>query len=124
MSIQINGSGSIAGLAVGGVPDGTMDPDTLALAAKPIGVGQAWTDQSARVSGTPYTNSTGRPIMHMISVYSATGPTLSLNLNGVSLTNIVNAGVNTSGVVSFILPAGHIVTATWTATSVKWAELS
>ena len=30
MPITINGSGSIAGLAVGGLPDGSVDADTLA----------------------------------------------------------------------------------------------
>ena len=34
MAITINGDGTITGLAVGGLPDGTVDRDTLAAAAK------------------------------------------------------------------------------------------
>ena len=30
MPVTINGDGSIAGLGVGGLPDGTVDTDTLA----------------------------------------------------------------------------------------------
>ena len=30
MSIVINGSGTVTGLAVGGLPDGTVDSDTIA----------------------------------------------------------------------------------------------
>ena len=37
MPVTINGSGSIAGLAVGGLPDGSVDADTLASnAVKPM----------------------------------------------------------------------------------------
>ena len=34
MPITINGSGSITGLSVGGLPDGTVDTDTLASSAR------------------------------------------------------------------------------------------
>ena len=34
MPITINGSGTVTGLSVGGLPDGTVDRDTLATAAK------------------------------------------------------------------------------------------
>ena len=34
MPIVINGSGTVTGLSVGGLPDGTVDRDTLATAAK------------------------------------------------------------------------------------------
>jgi len=34
MPITINGNGTVTGLAVGGLPDGTVDRDTLATAAK------------------------------------------------------------------------------------------
>jgi len=30
MAVVINGSGTVTGLAVGGLPDGTVDADTLA----------------------------------------------------------------------------------------------
>ena len=33
MPVTINGDGSITGLAVGGLPDGTVDADTLATNA-------------------------------------------------------------------------------------------
>ena len=42
MPIVINGSGTITGLSVGGLPDGTVDADTIASAAKGLGEADQW----------------------------------------------------------------------------------
>ena len=42
MPIVINGSGTISGLSVGGLPDGTVDADTIASAAKGLGEADQW----------------------------------------------------------------------------------
>ena len=40
MPIVINGSGTVTGLSVGGLPDGTVDADTLATSV-PLGITEA-----------------------------------------------------------------------------------
>ena len=42
MPIVINGNGTISGLSVGGLPDGTVDADTIASAAKGLGEADQW----------------------------------------------------------------------------------
>jgi len=46
MAIVINGSGSITGLAVGGLPDGTVDNDTI-TGGKSIADVPAWVQEQA-----------------------------------------------------------------------------
>ena len=99
------GNGSISGLSVGGLPTGVVnstnivdatiaqgDLDTTII---PIGAGQTWTNvTSSRATGTTYTNSTGRPIMVIVT------PSASGNLVGTF--NIAGSAV---GVVQFT-PSG------------------
>ena len=42
MPITINGSGTITGLSVGGLPDGTVDADTIAASAKGVVEADTW----------------------------------------------------------------------------------
>jgi len=82
-----------------------------------IGVGQTWTDlTSSRVSGTTYTNSTGKPIMVLVSGGSLT---VSYTINGIS-------GMTSSSTsfmqISFIVPNGNTYSVT-NSNFVKWLEL-
>jgi hypothetical protein len=72
----------------------------LSTAASSIGVGQTWTDvTSSRAIGTTYTNSTGKPIMVIISGQGA-------GVNGLW-------GVTLNSAVSFYTPSTYTSTA-WT----------
>ena len=54
MPITFNGNGTVTGLAVGGLPDGTVDQDTLATG---VG-GKVLQQKSAKKLGTQSTDST------------------------------------------------------------------
>ena len=58
MPIAINGSGSVTGLAVGGLPDGTVDADTLAAGAggKILQAVTASTTTQVETTSTTYTD--------------------------------------------------------------------
>jgi hypothetical protein len=88
----------------------------LATAVQPLGVGQTWTDVGAsRVSGTTYTNSTGRPIEVVISGGTAT---VSYTINGITgLTSTATSYMQ----ISFVVPNGN--TYVVTNNFVKWLEL-
>lgn len=83
---------------------------------KEIGVGQTWQDLTAsRVSGTTYTNSTGKPIL--IKLVS-TSTNIALTVGGVLISASTNA-INSE--VIAIVPSGSTYIATLTIT--KWLEL-
>ena len=91
--------------------------------AVPLGVGQTWQDVSgSRVSGTTYTNDTGRPIL--VSVISTTGALTMIGVvSGLTVMNTVGAaGVRMTG--QLLVPAG----ATYSVTAsnslfTSWMEL-
>lgn len=98
------------------VLDGTSGvkfPDNSAqsvAASDGLGDGQTWQDVTAsRVSGTTYTNSTGKPILVLFTlVVSGLSSTFSrsVSVNGVTITNSSTA---TSGIpltASVVVPSG------------------
>ena len=93
-------------------PDATVQ----ATAVNVFGSGQTWTDVGAsRVSGTTYTNSTGKPIEVVVSGGSAT---ISYTINGITgLTSSTTSYMQ----ISFIVPNGN--TYVVTNNFVKWLEL-
>ena len=60
MPITLNGNGTVTGLAVGGLPDGTVDADTLAagVGGKVLQVKQATKTDTASLSTQSYTEIT------------------------------------------------------------------
>lgn len=77
MSIVLDGTTGITAPAVDAavngsdLVDGSITQAKLATLVVPIGVGQTW-QQPSRSAGVTYTNSTGRPIMAVISCASGT----------------------------------------------------
>ena len=68
--------------------NGTITQGMLATAASSIGVGQTWQNVTgSRVSGTTYTNSTGKPIFVSIQAAPSAsgGAYLDVFINGVTL---------------------------------------
>ena len=79
-----------------------------------FGIGQTWQDVKAnRVTGTTYTNTTGKPILVLVNTNYGTSI-----VGGVTLRYI---GVDSEGDWSFIVPSGSTYSVTGNIQS--WAEL-
>jgi len=122
---------------------GVTFPDATAQATAPtqIGVGQTWTDvktSPGRVSGTTYTNSTGKPIQVFVSVNSNGGGNSNTNASVAVVSGVTISTINTaesSGfynlphIHSFIVPNLGTYSVTNTAgsgqtmTFLSWTEL-
>jgi hypothetical protein len=91
-----------------------------------IGKNQAWSDQSAnRVSGTTYTNSTGRPIQVVIGGYlSGSNQAKNVFVDGVAVMVFYGdlASTNRDNL-SFIVPNGSTYSASFTSDGGFWSEL-
>jgi hypothetical protein len=108
-----NGTSSLAGNMIAPGTSGnvlTSNGSTWTSAStQSVGVGQTW-QAVTRTAGTPYTNSTGKPICFLMSFGAGSGATeiITLDIDGVSITFIV--AVLVSGVVfgqnSIIIPTG------------------
>ena len=81
---------------------------TVALTSDVIGVGQTW-QVVTRVSGTTYTNTTGKPIMLSFAANNTSGTTVLVD--GVTVISVASSAY--IFVVTLIIPAG----ATYRATS-------
>lgn len=91
-----------------------------------LGVGQTWQDLTAsRVSGTTYTNSTGRPIMVTAGGQAVSGsPQITVVVQGVTIIQW-NFPYGTGQPVSFIVPTGATYSVTFGSgtTMNRWVEL-
>ena len=94
----------------------------LTGATPSIGDGQTWqsfTVGSTRVSGTTYTNTTGKPIG--VAIIAQVSVALSMTIDGVSLTgNATNSGTNRSWTLYIVPPNQTYVTS---GTLLNWYEL-
>lgn len=99
-------------------------PPTWANASS-IGVGQTWQDVTAsRAAGTTYTNSTGKPIFVMISVYNSQAANILLvTVSGVLISAVGQSTWDNSTQASFIVPDGATYSATSSSGVRIWAEL-
>lgn len=119
-----DGSGGLVmSIDSGGIP---RDKDGLDM--RPMGVGQTWQDVTgSRVSGTTYTNTTGRPIM--VSLYgqsSAGSQSQTITVNGIQVANssMSTGAAQTHGGASAVVPAGATYSCTLGfGTSNVWREL-
>jgi len=98
--------------------------------ASPIGNGQTWTNFSVgttRVSGTTYTNSTGKPIQVIVNNSSGSGiigMSISPVVGGVTLPSSSANATYSSAYVSFIVPTGQTYSVTLAgAGTQQWSEL-
>ena len=90
MPISINGSGTVTGLAVGGLPDGTVDADTLASGAggkilqvvqHEFTTGQFVTTSSTYVDVTGFSKSI-TPVAASSKILAMLNPAIQSNPNG------------------------------------------
>jgi hypothetical protein len=113
--------------------NGTITQGMLATAASSIGVGQTWQNVTgSRVSGTTYTNSTGKPIFVYVQMVPAASGANYVNIfiNGVALGYFgQGSGASSNTVYSsswtVIIPSGDTYRATivGSATIDFWFEL-
>lgn len=86
-----------------------------------IGSGQTWQDVTgSRVSGTTYTNSTGKAIQVYVGSVAGAGNTISIVVSGVAIASFTE-GADSNQCTSFIVPVG--ATYSITGSFNKWSEL-
>lgn len=98
---------------------------TTAVAAAPmLGVGQSWQGVlDSRVSGTTYTNSTGRPIMVSVSRKKGTN-NMTVTVGGVIVARVEGYGFTDQDNLCFVVPDGQTYLVTASATPLgTWTEL-
>jgi hypothetical protein len=110
--------------------NGLTYPDASTETSASIGYGQTWQDvgptgTNARVSGTTYTNSTGRPIMVTAGGQAVSGsPNIAVVVAGVTIISW-SFPYGTGQPVTFIVPVGATYSITFASgtTLNRWAEL-
>ena len=93
---------------------------------KSIGVDQTWQDvKSQRKNGVVYTNTTGRPIMILVSEQqSSSSQTCELEINGVKVIKNVSYGTADGCIISALIPAGATYRVTYkNYPPLEWQEL-
>jgi hypothetical protein len=81
----------------------------MATAVQPIGVGQTWTNVTGtRATGTTYTNSTGRPIMVVVTPVASGGLIGTFNIAGsaVGVVQFTPSGGGGGSPFFYIIPNG------------------
>ena len=128
MAITINGDGTITGLAVGGLPDGTVDRDTLAAAAKGSilqvkstkSTAVDWTTNGTTMVEYAPINTTITPshadnqILILVSLSLGTGGSngnfgMSLYDGSTAISDSINQNVSTETSVSFFISGSTVV---------------
>lgn len=123
--LAVNDDGSMELLTPAANPTGNDIP----TAGQTLGLGQTWQDLTAsRALGATYTNTTGRPIMVSVVMYTLNSATVSqLTVGGVV---VAKHGANIGGgpnsnlrtQMTAVVPAGASYSATGTSLD-TWAEL-
>jgi hypothetical protein len=120
-TLNQNTTGTAAGLsATLAIASGGTGATTASTAATALGVpgyGQTWQDvKASRATGTPYTNSTGKPIMVNITTANTTA---DFSVDGVVVARMDGYGYSFG---SAMVPPGSTYSLTAT-TIIYWAEL-
>ena len=123
-----SGAITLAANAIAGTNTITLPASTgtAALTSDVIGVGQTW-QTVTRVTGTTYTNSTGKPIMAAVSYTCDTGNTVQgLTINGITCYAAGCSGSGDPSGFSLIVPNGatyRFLTNGGSISLVSWSEL-
>ena len=97
MAIVINGSGTVTGLAVGGLPDGTVDAGTLAtdsVSATEMASGTDGNIISYDASGNPVAIATGSDGQVLTSTGAGSPPAFETAAVGGKVLQVVEAGIS------------------------------
>lgn len=123
--ITINGASVATDTEVSSAVASGVAPKVNTADLKEIGVGQTWqsfTVGTQRISGTTYTNSTGKPITVFLNININTGGGATMVINGLS--TFINVGY--SGVAipyTIIVPNGSTYQITAPQGILIWMEL-
>lgn len=93
---------------------------------KLVGVGQSWQDVTlSRVSGTTYTNNTGRPIQVSLSIQdNSQNSSFTVIVGGIVIVNVLDFGASGTYPISFIVPIGSTYSVNRNTNTIRlWAEL-
>jgi len=102
----------------------TAYADAAALAGQGIGYDQTWQNVTgSRVSGTTYTNDTGKPIEVKVRTGAVNSGNITLNVGGVDVDRSSNANDNDTLRVAAIVPTGATYSCTSSVTINTWVEL-
>jgi len=128
MALTLSGDGTIAGLSSGGLPSGVVTSTNLNSSVVPIGADQTWTNvTSSRATGTTYTNTTGRPIMVVVSPTASGGLIGTFNIAGsaVGVVQHTPSGGGGGGPFFYIIPnnVSYSVTNNANFAIATWYEL-
>jgi hypothetical protein len=88
---------------------------TVALTSDVIGVGQTWTNVTgSRATGTTYTNSTGKPIMVVVTPVASGTLIGTFNINGSAVATVQHtpSGGGGGSPFSLIIPNGNTYSVT------------
>ena len=90
-----------------------------------LGVGQTWTNVTAsRVSGTTYTNTTGKPICVSVTGTLAAANGLTLTISGIIVNEGYVSAANTRPIAVGIVPNGETYSVAASPSTIKaWSEL-
>jgi len=95
-------------------------------ADKAIGVGQTWTDVKTtpgRVKGSPYTNSSGRPIQVLITQVDGSGG-IAFQINSTTVCAAGSGATSANHIISAVVPNGATYGLTNTGGALTyWYEL-
>jgi hypothetical protein len=94
-----------------------------------LGIGQSWAEVSgSRAMGVTYTNSTGQPIMVVISLHLDDAEVAEFRIGGTAMGSVQKSGGNPARMMcSMIVPEGDtygMFNTSGTTTVSNWAELS
>jgi len=97
-------------------------------AASGLGIGQTWTDvKASRATGTTYTNSTGNPIMVVVTPVASGALTGSFSINGsvVGVVQFTPSGGGGGSPFFYVIPNGatYLVTNNANFAILYWWEL-
>ena len=129
MTMVLSGDGTVTGLVAGGLPDATVTQADLATIVTPLGVGQTWQDVKTtpgRVTGSTYTNTSGRPIVIHAVMSNASGGTgyMTVVVGGVTL-NSPSTVTGGYAQLQAVVPEGstYLVPTIASWTLIQWVEL-
>lgn len=148
MPIIINGSGTVTGISPGGLPDlsittselvdgsvtsakiasATIAQTNLDTSVIPLGLNQTYTvyvnagTGSSRVSGTTYTNTTGRPIFVQAGCVG-TAASLTVAVSGTTIAAQTSAGSSITSISCIVPPSATYLITVVTGSLYYWSEL-
>ena len=125
--VVVNGVDTMAVNADGTVEALNPQPATgndFVPASQVLGIGQTWQDVTgSRAKATPYTNSTGKPIVVSVNPTATSSATASITVSGVVIQSLAFGSATVTAPLSVVVPAGATYQFDTSTTILRWMEL-